>query len=186
MSQGSDLTEKQLSTEEIYHGRLLHVYKDAIALPNGATSVREYIRHSGAVCIVALTENRRVPVVRQYRYPMGSVLLEIPAGKLDGGGESPEEAARRELKEETGATVGELVYLGPLYPTPAYTDEVIHMFWAKDVVLGEATPDEGEFLTFTLMPLEELTDAILRGEVPDAKTQTAVLRAVAYLNHHES
>ena len=182
-----DLIEKQETTEEIFHGHLLHVFRDGIVLADGSHSVREYIRHNGAVCVLALTRDGLVPLVRQYRYPVGDVLLELPAGKLGGKTETVEEAAGRELREETGVEAVRLFPLGEMLPTPAYTDEVIHLFWTNDVTFGEADPDPDEFLDVVWMPWNELVQAVMEGRIPDAKTQIAVLRVAALLNnHHES
>ena len=173
----SDLSEKKQSSEEIYSGRLLHVFRDTVELPNGKNTTREYIRHVGAVCVVALTDNGRVVVEWQFRYPFGREILEIPAGMLDGKDEDPAKAAARELLEETGAVAGELVSLGEFYPTPAYSDEVIYMFAARKLTFGDDCLDDDEFLNVELMPLEELVSEIMSGNVPDGKTQAAVLRA---------
>ena len=172
-----DFSENMLLSEPIFEGKLLHVFKDTVSLPNGGTSTREYIRHVGAVCVVPLTENGQVLVERQFRYPIGKTTLEIPAGKLNSKSEDPEEAIRRELREETGADAGELIALGEFYPAAAYSDEVIHMYLARKLTFGESHPDDDEFLSVELIPLEELVREILAGNVPDAKTQAAVLRA---------
>ena len=113
---------------------------------------------------------------RQFRYAMGEVLTEIPAGKLDYIGEDPREAALRELREETGAVASELIPLGPFYPTCAYSTEVIQMFLARGLSFGERELDEDEFLNVFRMPLRELVEKVLNGEIPDAKTQAAALR----------
>lgn len=176
-----DLEEKQLISEKVFDGRLLKVYSDDIVLPNGAKAYREYIKHVGAVCVVPITDDGKVIVERQWRYPMGKVLLEIPAGKLDSKEEDHESAARRELREETGAIAKDMIYLGELYGTPAYSDEVIYMYLATGLTFGERELDEDEFLTVETIPLADLVDEILQGNVPDAKTQAAILRAAAYL-----
>ena len=173
----SDLSEKKQDSEEIYSGRLLHVFRDTVELPNGKNTTREYIRHVGAVCVVAITDDGNVIVERQFRYPFGREILEIPAGKLNGKDEDPAKAAARELLEETGAVAGELVSLGEFYPTPAYSDEVIHMFAARKLTFGDDCLDDDEFLNVGLMPLDELVSEIMCGNVPDGKTQAAVLRA---------
>lgn len=172
-----DYTEKQLHSELVFDGKVLHLYKDDILLPDGKTGYREYCKHVGAVCIVPLTDDGCVICVKQYRYAHRKMVLEIPAGKLDAPDEDPAAAALRELREETGACCGKLTYLGPLYTTPALIDEVIHMYVAEQLTFGETDFDEDEFIEVERIPLFELVDRICRGEVPDSKTQAAVLRA---------
>lgn len=172
-----DNTEKQLHSELIYDGKVLHLYRDDILLPDGKTGFREYCKHVGAVCIVPITDEGEVLCVKQYRYAHRKTVLEIPAGKLDSPDEDPTEAALRELREETGARCGMLTYLGPLYTTPALIDEVIHMYLAEQLTFGETDFDEDEFIEPIRIPLDELVESICRGEVPDSKTQAAVLRA---------
>ena len=175
-----DLIERQLDSKLIFDGRILHVYDDAVSLPNGHTASRELIRHVGAVCVIPVLDDGRVVVERQYRYPVDRVLTEIPAGKLDSADEDPEEAARRELREETGYTCDELIPLGAFYPAPAYSSEKIHMFLARGLHRGEQDLDPDEFLNVTLVPLDVLASQALAGQLPDVKTQAAVLRAWAY------
>ncbi len=167
----------------IFDGKILHVYKDDIALPDGRPAFREYIRHTGAVCVLPLTDNGEVICVRQYRYATGSVMLEIPAGKLDFVGEDHESAVRRELREETGAVCGRLTDLGVFYSSPALMDEKIHMYLAEELTFGQTDPDEDEFVESVRIPLQELVDMVMRGEIADCKTQAAVMR-VAYLLAH--
>ena len=169
------LEEKMLNSKNVFSGKLLNVFTDAVELPNGSNAGREYIKHVGAVCVVALTDDNKVIVERQYRYPMQEVTLEIPAGKLDGKYEDPLEAAKRELMEETGAVAEKITYLGKFYPTPAYSDEVIHMYLAEGLHFEAQSLDEDEFLTVELVPINELADQIMAGNVPDGKTQAAVL-----------
>ncbi|MGI5894222.1 MAG: NUDIX domain-containing protein [Candidatus Merdivicinus sp.] len=170
------LMEKTLSTEPIFSGRIFSVRKDAVALPDGRESVREVVHHlSGGACVVPLTADGKVYIVRQCRYPYADVLTEIPAGKLDLG-EKPEDCAARELIEECGVRAGKLTNLGTLYPTPAYVDEVIHMYLAEDLTPAEQHLDEGEFLEVEAVPLAELVEQILRGEIKDSKTQAALLK----------
>ncbi len=170
------LKENMLSSQKIFGGRLLHVYRDTVTLPDGKETTRELIRHPGAACVVPLTETNEVVVVRQFRYPLNEILTEIPAGKLDASGELPEAAAARELREETGFTAKRLTYLGALYPTPAYSDEVIHMYLATGLQHGQQSPDEDEWLSVETIPLCTLVQQILNGEIRDAKTQAAVLK----------
>ncbi len=176
------LAETRLSGEMVFDGRLLKVYNDEILLPNGETSRREYIKHVGAACVIPVTDDKRVAMVKQYRYPVGMPLLEIPAGKLDGKNEDPLNAAVRELKEETGAVAEKMTYLGKFYPTPAYTDEVIHMYLATGLDFGNASPDEDEFLEICFYSLEELVKMVLNGQICDGKTKTAILLADRILN----
>lgn len=174
------LIEKELSSQKIYDGRLLHVYKDKVILPNGKTSYREYLKHRGAAAIVPLTENNDVIAVRQYRYPLRRVTIEIPAGKIDEG-EEPVDAALRELSEEAGITSAKLKYIGGLLPSVAYTDEEIHMYIATDLVFGTPHADEDEFLEIIKIPLSEFVNKILDGEIKDSKTQAAILKTALLL-----
>lgn len=179
-----ELTEKRLSGELIYDGKIVHLYKDKIELPDGKTSYREYIKHLGAACVVPVTDEGEVILTKQYRYPFSAVLTEIPAGKLDSKNEDPLDAAKRELKEETGAEAEEMIYLGEFYPTCAYTDEIIHMYLAKGLSFGDRKLDDGEFLDVIKMPLEEFVKDITDGKIKDGKTQTAVLKAYFYLKNN--
>lgn len=168
--------ETQTSSELIFDGKVLHVYRDDITLPDGNPAFREYIRHIGAVCVVPLTAEGEVICVRQFRYPFAKVLLEIPAGKLDFKEENPEAAARRELREETGAVSGKMTYLGEYYGSPAILDEKIHMYLAEELSFGDTDPDEDEFIETVRIPLSRLVEDVMAGRVPDGKTQIAALR----------
>jgi len=181
MEEFADLTERQVSSEKIYDGTILHVYEDKVTLPGGGKATREYLRHIGAVCVLPLLEGNRVLVERQYRYPVGRVITEIPAGKLDAPDEDPEAAARRELREETGALADELIPMGLFYPACAYSDEAIHMYLARGIRFGERELDEDEFLNLAEVPLDELVEEVMAGRIPDAKTQIAVLKAARML-----
>jgi len=185
MDELTALAERQRSSREIYNGKILHVFEDAVELPNGRPATREYLRHIGAVCVLPLLPDGRVLVERQYRYPVGQVLTEIPAGKLDAPDEDPEAAARRELREETGAVAGELVSLGLFYPACAYSDEAIHMYLARKLTFGERALDEDEFLNVERVPLRELAEDVLAGRIPDAKTQLAILKVSCMLQKNK-
>ena len=174
--QNERLFEGTVASESIYDGRVLHVFRDTVSLPDGNTSVREYAKHKGAVAVVPLTDEEEVICVRQYRYAHRKVLLEIPAGKLDHLTEDFLEATRRELREETGATCDRLEFLGDLISTPALIDEVIHMYLARGLKFGETDPDEDEFLDVVRIPLTRLVEMVMNGEIKDSKTQTAILK----------
>lgn len=174
------LAERQTASELVFDGKILHLYRDDIELPNGAPAERELIRHVGAVCVIPITDDGCAVMERQYRYPVDRVLLEIPAGKLDSKSEDHEAAARRELEEETGYRAKELIPLGMFYPACAYSDETIWMYLAKGLERGERHLDADEFLDVELIPLKELVKQVLAGEIPDAKTQIAILKAAAH------
>ena len=176
-----DLTEQTLHSELIFDGVVVHLYKDEIRLPNGNTSVREYVKHVGAVCILPLTDEGEVVLERQYRYAVGQTLVEIPAGKLDGPFEDPREAALRELREETGIVPKELIDLGEYLGSPAILSERIHMYLARGLSFGAQKLDEDEFLEVFTLPLDEAVEQALAGTIPDAKTQLAILKTKAYL-----
>ena len=182
MTNEANLIETQLNSRDIFEGKILHVKLDTVRLPNGAEATREIIRHVGAVCVLPLTADGKVVVERQFRYPMNEVITEIPAGKLDSPDEDPFEAIKRELREETGATADKWTCLGLFYPAAAYSDERIWMYLAEDLHFGQQDLDKDEFLDVTLVPLEELVEQVMAGQIPDAKTQTAVMRVWAMKN----
>lgn len=171
-----ELTEKTLDSEKIYDGTIIHVRRDRVLLPNGHTSTREIVEHPGGVGILALDKDGTVLLVRQYRYAFGRTLLEIPAGKREPG-EEPFVTARRELREETGVTADSWTPLGALIASPGCYDEVLYLYLAQDLRYGEADPDEDEFLSVERMGLEELVCRCMDGEITDAKTVCAVLKA---------
>ena len=173
----NNLTEKRISREEIFKGVAMHLVRDEIMLPDGSKSVREISLHNGAAAVLPLLPDGRVIMVRQYRYAHGRVMLEIPAGKLDTPDEPHLEGARRELLEETGAVAEKYTYLGSIAPSPALLNEVIHIYLAEDISIGESHPDEGEFLNVEYYSLEELYQMVMRGEITDSKTQIAILKA---------
>ena len=173
------LKERRTASELIFDGRILHLYRDDIALPNGEAAERELIRHVGAVCVIPVTEDGCAVMERQYRYPVDEVLLEIPAGKLESKEEDHEAAALRELEEETGYRAKELIPLGKFYPACAYCDETIWMYLAKGLEKGQRHLDADEFLDVELIPLKDLDRQFLDGQIPDALTQIAVLNAAA-------
>lgn len=171
-----NLEENQLKREVIYDGSVLHVVKDTVLLPNGKEATREFCLHIGAVAIIAVTDEGKIIMERQYRYPHGRVFYEIPAGKLDYKGEDIMEAAKRELREETGAIAGKLTYLGQISPSPAILNEKIALFLAEKLTFGERELDDDEFLNIEYAELDKLTKMVMNGEIEDAKTQVAILR----------
>ena len=175
------MAEVKISGEELFCGRVLRLHKDTVSLPDGHTAEREVIRHGGAVCVIPYDGQGNIWVVEQYRYAVARTMTEIPAGKLDRPDEPPQEAARRELKEETGLTCDKLIPLGLYLGSPAILDEKIHMFAAVGLHTGNPHPDDDEFLRARPVPLEEMVQATLKGQIPDGKTQCAVLRLRAML-----
>ena len=179
------LEEKNLSSRLIFDGKVVHLYEDDVLLPNGAQAKREYVKHIGAVCVLALTDAGEVVLERQVRYPFHKELIEIPAGKLDSREEDPLQAALRELREETGFVPERIVHIGDFYGSPAILDENIRMFLATGLRRDAQHLDEDEFLEVFTMPLEELVERILAGEVPDGKTQAAALKVWAMQRKEE-
>ena len=177
MQNFENLEEVQVASREIFDGRIMHVFEDTVRLPDGNEASREYMRHVGAVCVVPLLDDGSVLLERQYRYPVGEVMVEIPAGKLNSRQEDPREAVARELLEETGAVAETLIELGRFLPACAYSDEDIHMYAAKHITFREQRLDEDEFLNVFTMPLEQAVSEVLAGNIPDAKTQTALMKA---------
>ena len=171
------LKETKVSREEIFNGYIVHLVRDTITLPNGAPATREVALHNGAVCVVPVTDEGEIIMERQFRYPFDEVIWEIPAGKLDKGETDHLEAAKRELREETGYTAEKYICIGDLYPSPAILSEKIRMYIATGLKKGEQELDEDEFLDVVKIPFAKVVQMILDGEIPDAKTQTAVLKA---------
>lgn len=179
------LAEKKISRKEIFDGVILHVVLDTVNLPNGAEATREWVVHNGAVCVVPLTENNEIIMERQFRYPFDEVIWEIPAGKIDKGETDPEAAARRELMEETGYIAEKLKFIGTYYPSPAILGEKLYMYAAKGLKKGQQDLDEDEFLDVTAVPFDKVVDMILTNEIPDGKTQAAVLKVKALIEKGE-
>jgi len=173
----NELAEKMLESKKVFSGKLLHVFADEVELPNGEKTGRELIRHIGAVCIVALTDDNEIILEKQFRYPLNDVVTEIPAGKLDSKDEDHLEAAKREFQEETGYTAREWTELGVFHPAVAYADEAITMYLARGLKAGTQNLDSDEFLHVYKAPLDEVVADILSGKITDGKTQSAVLKA---------
>ena len=175
-----ELTEKTLSSRTVFEGRIVTVKVDSALLPNGAQVSREVVEHPGGVCVLALQEDGTVPLVRQFRYPLGRTMLELPAGKLERG-EDPLSGAIRELGEEVGLEPGDMTDLGHIYVSPGFCTEKLHMYLARDVKLVPVHPDEDEFLEIVYMSFDELVDKVMSGEILDGKTVAAVLKTKVLL-----
>ena len=172
------LSEKKLDGKLIYDGKILHVELDTVELENGAQAAREVVRHPGGVCVLAVTEQEEILLVRQFRYPYQEVTVEVPAGKLEYG-EDPEEGGRRELLEECGCTPDSFTYLGKDYPSPGYTNEIIRIYLAKGLHFTKQSLDDDEFLDVERVPFAEALRRVLNDEIPDSKTQIAILKYAA-------
>ena len=170
-----EFTEKTINSQLIFDGRVVKLYKDKIELPTGQESLREVVKHSGGVVIFARKEDK-VLLVKQFRYPMKEVLYELPAGKLEIG-EDPFEAAKRELEEETGYCANKWTDLGYVYTSPGYSDEKLYLYMAEDLEFTHCHPDEGEILQALEYSYEDVLKMIANGEINDAKTLCAIIRA---------
>ena len=171
-------TEKTIASQTLFEGRIIEVRKDKVELENGRQSTRELVLHHGGVCIAALDEQDRILLVRQFRYPYGKEIIELPAGKIEKG-EDPRECGIRELQEECGCTADHFEKLTELYPTPGYCSEIIHLYQASGLHETQQHLDPGEFLDVLRVPFEEAVRMVLAGEIPDAKTQVGILQLYA-------
>lgn len=170
----SDLEEKPLTEDVMWEGRIFNVNRLRVKLPDGREALRDVVRHPGAVAIVALTDDGRICLVRQYRTALGRVTVEIPAGKLDPG-EDPLTCAKRELLEETGMQANQMAFLTTIATSDGFTDELIHIYMATGLSFASSAPDDDEFINVDLVPLSELIDAVLDGRIEDCKTVTGAL-----------
>lgn len=173
-----DYTEKTISSKPIFQGRVIEVQVDTVTLPNGGESTRELIRHPGGVGIIAVDEQNRVPMVRQYRKAVEELMLEIPAGKLEWG-EDPLACGIRELEEEAGLIAGKMTHLGEYYPTPGYCGERINIYLATDLRQSRQHLDQDEFLDVAFYDLEDLYHMVLQNQIHDMKTAIAILKTRA-------
>lgn len=166
-------------TQKVYDGKIIRVRRDDALLPDGKTAIREVVEHTGGVAIVALDEDENVLLVRQFRYPLGLELIEIPAGTLKPN-EDPRLCGIRELEEETGAKAERFTSLGQIYPCAGFTNEIIYLYMAEGLSFGQLHLDDDEYLSVSRMPLTELVDRILSGEICDGKTVAAILKVWAF------
>ena len=176
-----DCTEKRIDGEIKYKGVIVTVHLDRAELSNGKIVKREVVEHPGGVTILPVDENGMCTMVRQFRYPFGRMMLEAPAGKLEPG-EDPKESAVRELSEETGYTADEWIDFGACCTSPGFSSEVLHVYMAMGLHAGRSHPDEDEFLNTEKIHLSELSRMVMAGEIDDAKTIVAVLKAEKYLS----
>ena len=177
-----DLIETKLERENIFDGNLLHIKKDKVKLPNGGEAYREWVKHPGAAAVIPLTDQGEIILVRQYRYPIDEVTLEIPAGKLDVSGEDTLECAKRELSEETGYTAQEYKFLSKLATSVGFSDEVIYIYAAKGLKAGTQHTDEDEFINVVKVPLAEAVEMVLDGRINDGKSVTAIFMLDRMMN----
>lgn len=173
-----ELWEKTLKKTYMYRGKIINVRKDEAQLADGQKAIREVVEHTGGVGIAALTADRNILLVRQWRYPIESVLTEIPAGKINPG-EDPAACAARELAEETGAKAEKIIRLGEILVSPGFCTEKIHLYFATGLTFDKATPDEDEFVELFMMPISAAVEQVLDGRLADAKTVAAIL-----MTHH--
>ena len=173
-----EFEEKTVSSRPVFKGVIVDLRVDHVRLPNGRSAKREVVSHPGGVCVVPYHDDGTVTVVRQFRYPFGQVITELPAGKLERG-EDPFAAMRREQMEETGTACERYVSLGVCYPTPAYDTERIYLWAGRVSGRGEQRLDDGELLEVEPVSLWEAEQMVLRNEISDAKTQIGILKAAA-------
>lgn len=171
-----EFKEKTLDSQMMYDGRIIKVYKDNVELADGKKSFREVVRHSGGVVILAFKDEDTILLVKQYRYPIGETVLELPAGKLEKG-EDPFEAAKRELEEETGYCANKWTDLGYINTSPGFSDEKLYLYLAKDLEYTHCHPDEGEIIQAFEYKYDDVLKMIDNGEINDAKTICGLMRA---------
>ena len=168
-----DTKEKKIASKEIYKGKIIDVYVDKVLLPNGNETYREVVRHCKASAILAFTDENTIILENQFRYPYDEMVLEIPAGKCDKD-EDPKDAAVRELEEETGYRANNITFLGEFYPTVAYTDEIIYLYLATDLVKTKQHLDADENLDYFEITFDELLKMVKEGKIKDGKTLAAI------------
>ncbi len=176
-----ELEESEIASRTLYDGKVIKVCLSDVKLPNGHTALREVVRHSGGAAVL-LVRDGCVLLERQFRFPYGKVLWEVPAGKLNKG-EKPLDAAKRELEEETGFRAEKLTPLVNVYPSPGYTDEIIYVYYADSAANSSRHLDEDEFINVQFVPIDKCLEMIECGEICDAKTLAAIYK---YLHDSQS
>lgn len=174
MSTPMRMKERLVRRRQVYRGRTVDFWVDTVRLSTGRTAPREYLGHPGAAAVLAFDQRGRVVMVKQYRHPVGRVTYEIPAGKLDGK-ERPLACVKRELQEEAGFRARIVTPLLRYWPTPAFSNEVLHLFVARGLTPVAASPDEDEFLSRVFIPYSRALRWVLTGRIQDSKTVIALL-----------
>ncbi len=174
-----ELREEVISRQQIFDGRIMDVQKWTVRLPNGGEAFREIVLHKGASAVVPVDGEGNTYLVRQYRTPIDRILTEIPAGKLDYIGEDRLEAAKRELKEETGFSAENWTHLTDMVTTPGFTNELISVYLARGLTKGQTHMDEDEFIDLVKLPLDEAVEMVKRGEITDGKSIVGLMLAQA-------
>lgn len=175
MNTNIKLIEKRICKIPLYKGRAVGFNTDKVKLPNGKIVLREYLNHPGAVAVLPVLKSGNIIMVRQYRYPVGKITLEIPAGKLHGAKDSPLKRIKAELKEETGYTAGRIKKMLSFEPCNAFSTEVLHIYLAENLKKGTPCPDADELLQVKIIPPEKALRMIKIGKIKDAKTIVALL-----------
>ena len=174
LEEDKDLIEEKISEENVFDGILLHVQRDTVKLPNGNETTREWVRHPGASSVLPILPNGDIVLVKQYRYPIEKVTLEVPAGKLDKN-EDPLNCAMRELEEETGYVADKIKKMTTIATTVGFSNELIHLYVAEDLSAGKFNPDDDEFINVVKMPFAEALKKVENGEIYDVKTIISIL-----------
>jgi len=184
MLKHSNLIEKCLESKNIFTGKLLHVLCDKVVLPDGRESTREYIKHPGASVVIPYLNDKRVLLIRQFRYPVNRVMIELPAGKIDPD-ESPENTIKRELEEETGYSSNNIIKLCMIHTCVGYSDELLHLFWAYDLKQCINKPDYDEKIELLPMNINDAMEMIYSGKLTDAKSIIGLFWADKIINNRQ-
>lgn len=177
----SELKESTISSKKVYDGSFLDVRKDIVNLPDGKTSTREWINHPGAACIIPLMPNGKLALIKQYRYPVKSIMIELPAGKIDAG-ENPETCALRELEEEIGFSAGKLTFVSKIYPAIGFANEEMSIFLAENLSKSEKNTDHDEFIELLPTTVEDAVCMVWDRKITDVKTIIGILWAERLLS----